>query len=123
MRKQRLSMKRTITRIIVLLLASMLVSCGGGDGGDSTSGGGSPAAPSTGDPGSGGSDPGSGGADPGDGGGTGTLPSAGAHVEESDAAVSLSAGWTQSDSRFGWSGGAARQSTVSGATASFTFTG
>lgn len=100
---------------MVLLLAGMLVSCGGGDGGDSTSGG-SPTAPSAGAPGDGGSAP-------ADGGGTGTLPSAGAHVEESDEAVSLSAGWTQSDSRFGWSGGAARQSTVSGATASFTFTG
>lgn len=57
------------------------------------------------------------------GGSTGTLPSAGAHVEESHAAVTLTGVWTQSDSRYGWSGGAARQSTAAGATASFSFTG
>jgi hypothetical protein len=50
-------------------------------------------------------------------------PPARARVEESDAAVTLSAGWTQSHSRWGWSGGAAVQSTVPGATLSFTFTG
>ncbi len=57
------------------------------------------------------------------GGSTGPLPAAGARVEESDAAVILSAGWTNSDSRWGWSGGGAKQSTVAGATASITFTG
>ncbi|MEO8008360.1 MAG: hypothetical protein ABI728_07560, partial [Betaproteobacteria bacterium] len=54
---------------------------------------------------------------------TATPPSAGAHIEESNAAVSLSAGWTQSDPNFGWSRGAAKQSTVPGALASFTFIG
>jgi hypothetical protein len=53
----------------------------------------------------------------------GTFPSAGARVEESDEKVILSPGWTRSDSRYGWSGGSARQSTVAKATASFTFTG
>ncbi|MFL6581136.1 MAG: hypothetical protein ACJ8G2_10370 [Burkholderiales bacterium] len=88
---------RNTTRVGVLLLASMLISCGGGGGGsgDSTSGGG----------------------------GGGSPPSAAGRFEESNAAVSLSAGWTASDSNFGWSGGAARQSTVTGALASFTFTG
>ena len=52
-----------------------------------------------------------------------TLPSAGALVEESDAAVTLSAGWTPTDPLYGWSGGAARQSSTAGATVSFTFTG
>jgi hypothetical protein len=125
-------MKRYITRVIVLVLAGMLLSCGGG--GDSNSGG-SPANDSGGTPGNDtggtpgndtGGTPGNGsGGDPGndDGGGTGTFPSAGAHVEESDAAVTLSAGWTKTSSGFGWSGGAAVQSTVAGATASFTFTG
>jgi hypothetical protein len=109
-------MKRYITHVILLLLAAMLVSCGGG--GDSSSGGGA------GTPGTGNSANNSG-SNPGNdsGGNTVTLPSAGARVEESDAAVSLSAGWTRSDSIAGWSGGAAVESTVAGATASFSFTG
>ncbi len=113
-------MKRSIKRVVVLLLAGMLVSCGGGGGGDS-SGGGSPAASNSGTPT--GND--SGGNPPGNdsGAGAGMLPSAGARVEESDAAVTLSAGWTNSDSRWGWSGSGAMQSTVAGATASITFTG
>ena len=83
-------------RVAVLLLAGMLVSCGGGgDSTSSSSGGGS----------------------------VGTPPSAGARIEESNAAVSLSGSWTQSDLNFGWSGDAAKQSTVPGALASFTFTG
>src|SRR3954467_3635685 len=87
---------RNMKLVGVLLLAGMLVSCGGGGGGgDST----------------------------GDGGGGGSAPSASARVEESNAAVSLSSGWTASDPIFGWSGGAAKQSTVAGALASFTFTG
>ena len=130
-----MKLKRYLRRVIVLLLAAMLVSCGGGGGdGDSTGGGspvtpdsGSPVTPGSGNPGNDGSgNPGNdGGTNPGnDGGGdTGMLPSAGAHVEESNAAVALSAGWTQSNPRWGWSGGAAVQSTVAGATASFTFTG
>jgi hypothetical protein len=120
-------MKRYMARVSLLLLTSMLVSCGGDSGGGggsqgTPSGGGSPGAPSAGNPPSGGNPPGGG--NPGnDSGGGATLPSAGTRVEESDAAVSLSPGWTQSNSRAGWSGGAAVQSTVAGATASFTFTG
>ena len=93
-------------RVGVLLLAGMLVSCGGGGGGGGgTSGAGS-------------------GQPVGSGAGTGgSMPSAVAHIEESSPAVKLSAGWTPSDSIFGWSGGAAKQSTVAGAQASFTFTG
>lgn len=102
------SQGRDMGRVAGLLLAGMLVSCGGGGGGDSA-GGGSPGTSI-------------GGGNLGSNSG-GTLPSAGARVEESNAAVSLSAGWTPSDSNFGWSGGAARQSTVPGALASFTFTG
>jgi hypothetical protein len=140
-------MKRYLAPVIVLLIASMLVSCGGG--GDSTSGGSSSTTSNGADPGahgndsggtppgndsggtppgndSGGTPPGndSGGTPPGnDSGGSSPLPSAGARVEEADVAVTLSAGWTKSDSRWGWSGGAAMQSTVAGATASFSFTG
>ena len=124
-------MKRYIERVGVLLLAAMLISCGGG-GADSPSGG-SSATPSGGSPStppsSGGnpSTPPSGG-DPGTppSGGGSTPPSAAAHFEESDTAVTLSAGWTRtttSDSGFGWSGGTAVQSSVAGATATFTFTG
>lgn len=128
-------MKRYLTRVVILLVAGMLVSCGGG--GDSASGGGagtpSGATPPANE--SGGTPPAneSGGTPPNENGGNAgnengganpvTLPSAGALVEESDAAVSLSAGWTPSDSRIGWSAGAAMQSSVAGATASFTFTG
>ena len=114
-------MKRYMARVSVLLLASMLVSCGGGDDGDSASGGSTPVVTNGGNPGTPSPPPPTGGG-PGSGGGNG-IPSAGAHVEESDAAVTLSAGWTRSSSRFGWSGDAAMQSTVAGATASFTFNG
>jgi hypothetical protein len=81
-----------------LLLAGVLVSCGGGGGGDGSGGGGSGSVDNT-------------------------PPPAGTRVEESDAAVSFSGVWTQSDPNFGWSGGAARQSAVAGAQAAFTFTG
>ena len=66
---------------------------------------------------------GDGGGTPADGGGVGTLPSAGARVEESNAAVIFSAGWTDTDERSGWSGGAARQSTAARALVTFKFTG
>jgi hypothetical protein len=114
-------MKRYRTCVSVLLLAGMLVSCGGGGGGDSTSGGGGGGDSAS----AGGSPDTSTDGNPGNnsGGSVVTLPSAGARVEESDAAVTLSAGWTKSSSRWGWSGGAAMESTVAGATASFTFTG
>ena len=96
-------MKRYVAGVVVSVLAGLLVSCGGGDGGTSGA-------------------TGSAGAGAG-GGNTVTLPAAGARVEESDAAVSLSGAWTQSDSSLGWSGDSAMQSTVAGATASFTFVG
>jgi hypothetical protein len=113
-------MKRYIPHVILLLLAAMLVSCGGGGGGGDSSGGGSAGTAGTGS--SPGTDSG-GNAGNNSGGSTGPLPSAGARVEESDAAVTLSAGWTRSDSIAGWSGGAAVESTLAGATASFSFTG
>jgi hypothetical protein len=90
-------------RVAGLLLAGMLISCGGG-GGD----GGSTSTSSS----------GSSGGDTQD-----TLASAAGRYEESHAAVSLGSGWTQSDPNLGWSAGAARQSTVPGAQAVFTFTG
>lgn len=102
-------------RHIALLVAGLLVSCGGGSDGDP--GGTSGPAPAT-NPGAGGtvfaSD---------SGGGAATVAAAAAHAEESDARVSLSGPWTNSDSSSGWSGGAALQSDVTGATASFSFTG
>ena len=84
----------------VLFLASLLISCGGGGGGGSSPsppGGGGPTAP--------------------------PLPTAGTRVEENNAAVTLAGAWTRSDSSWGWSGGAAMQSTTAGATAAITFVG
>ncbi|HYV62986.1 MAG TPA: hypothetical protein VE958_09945 [Bryobacteraceae bacterium] len=114
-------MKRYMTRVCLLLLTSVLVSCGGG--GDSSSGG-SPGTSSGGNPGN------DGGSNSANGGG---MPSAGAHVEESGAAVTLSGDWKPVDASpgdckgnpcsFGWSGGKAIQSTAAHAMASFTFTG
>jgi len=99
-------MKRHLWYVGALLLAGILVSCGGGGGGDSP-GASMPAS-----------------TPPGNGGGTGAPPSAALRVEESDvAAVTFSGAWSQSDSRGGWSGGAAVESTQQGAMASFTFTG
>lgn len=93
-------------RVASLLLAGMLISCGGGGGdGASTSSGGT------------------GGGSGGDG-AQDTLPLAAGRYEESDAAVSLGAGWTQSDAGpFAWSGGAAVQATAPGTQAVVTFTG
>jgi hypothetical protein len=92
-------------RVATLLFAVLLASCGGGgDGGD---GGGTGSGTGT-----------------GTGTGTSTPPSVAGRYEESDAAVSLSPGWVQSNATsFAWSGGAAVQSTVPGAQAAFTFTG
>lgn len=90
-----------MTRVSALVFAVLLASCGGGgsDGGDG--GGSSSSASNNGAP----------------------APVAGRY-EESNAAVSLSSGWTQSNAdSFAWSGGAAVQSTVPGAKAEFTFTG
>lgn len=109
-------MKRYMTRVSLLLITALLVSCGGDDGGGgTTSGGGNTAPPNSANPA-----PPDGGNPGNDGGGS---TSAGALVEESDASVTLSAGWIKSDSRWGWSGGTAMQSTVAGTRASFTFTG
>src|SRR5687767_1433342 len=96
MHTKRLSMKR----YLALLLAGLVVSCGGGSDGGST-----------------------GGSNSGGGSNTGTFAAAGAHIEESDAPVTLSDGWTSADSRFGWSGGAAVRSSTAGATATVTFRG
>ena len=107
-------MKR-YTTVVMVLLAAMLISCGGGGGGDGGSGSGS-----TGSPGAG----------PATGGGTGsgagtavTRATPGMHVEETDAAVTLTGAWTPSDPQLGWSGGSAVQSTVAGARAAVSFTG
>lgn len=89
-----------LSRVLVLLFAAFLVSCGGGGGG--------------------------GGAAPPPGGGTPTLPpvpTAGARVEETNAAVTFGGAWNKSDASLGWSGGAAVQTNAAGATVSFTFSG
>jgi hypothetical protein len=94
----------SLRRVAGLLLAGMLISCGGGggDGGSTSS-----------------SSSSSGGDDTQD-----TLASAAGRYEESHAAVSLDAGWTQSAAGpFAWSGGAAVQATAPGAQAAFRFTG
>ena len=89
-------------RLAALLLAGMLISCGGGGGGDASNNSTNTNSSSSTPP----SAPGPG------------------RFEESHAAVSLSTGWTQSDPGwFAWSGGAAVQSSVQGAKATFTFTG
>jgi hypothetical protein len=99
---------------IALLLAALVISCGAGDDAGTT--GGSNPPPGGGNPGGG--NPGGG------GGGNDTTPAVpGARVEESNAAVSLNGGWTSAEAKYGWSGGAAVQSSVAGAKASFTFTG
>ncbi len=96
-----------VKRVAALLLAGMLTSCGGGGDSNSSSSTSNSSSTSTSTSTSG-----------------STPPSAPGRFEESDAAVSLSAGWTQSDAgSFAWSGGAAVQSTVPGAQAAFTFTG
>src|SRR5262245_27285941 len=99
-------MKRYIVRVGVLLFAAALISCGGGGSGDTPSGGG------TGTPGGGNPTPPPGGGNPPappptggnppppPSGGGGTPPPVAGHFEESAAA--LSAGWTPSDSGFGW---------------------
>src|SRR5688572_24725774 len=94
MHTKRLSMKR----YLALLLAALVISCGGGGDGGSTgasspgSDGGSTGA---GTPGSGGGS--TGGSTSGSDGDPGTLPAAGARVEESDAAVTLSGEWTNTN--------------------------
>jgi hypothetical protein len=114
-------------RYLALLLSALVISCGGGGDGGGTAGG---ASVDQGGSGAGGTslDDGDSGAGGGsvDDGGTGedrTPAVAGARIEESNVAVTLDSRWTSADPRFGWSGGAAVQSDVAGATASFTFTG
>src|SRR5688572_11912708 len=87
-------------RCLAFLLAGLVVSCGGGGG---STGGGTP----TPTPG-----PNS----------SASLP-AGAHVQESDPAVTLSGQWTATNPTWGFSGGTAVESTMVGATATFRFTG
>ncbi len=92
-------------RALALLFALMLASCGGGGGGGSVAVSSGPS---------------------GGGGGTVTspaLPTAGMRVEESDAAVSTTGAWSQSDKASGWSGGSAIQATTAGATVSISFNG
>ena len=101
-------------RYLALLFSALLISCGAGGDGGSTGGG------ITGD---GGGGSGGGGSDDGGGEPDRTPAVAGARVEESNPAVTLSSGWTKTDTRYGWSGGAAVQSNVVGTTATFTFTG
>jgi hypothetical protein len=48
---------------------------------------------------------------------------AGLRIEERDAAVAVSAGWSASDPQSGWSGGAAIESATAGATVTVSFTG
>ena len=100
-------------RCIALLLAALVISCGGGSDGDPAAGASSAGAGGTiGAPGGGGEDS-----------NDRTAAVAGARIEESNVAVTLSSGWTNANPEYGWSGGAAVQSDVAGATASFTFTG
>jgi hypothetical protein len=87
-------------RCLAFLFAGLLISCGGGGGGGSSGGAPTPSpSPSP------------------------SLPAAGAHVQESDAAVTLSGQWTATNPTWGFSGGTAVESTLAGATASFAFTG
>jgi|SoiMethySBSTD1v2_1073268.scaffolds.fasta_scaffold59266_4 hypothetical protein len=105
-------MKRHVRYVGAWLLAGILVSCGGGGGGDSPGASTPPAStpPAT--------------TPPGNGSPAGPAASGVLRVEESDvAAVTFSGAWSPSDSRAGWSGGAAMESTQRGAMASFTFTG
>ncbi|HEY1288648.1 MAG TPA: hypothetical protein VGF58_10025 [Burkholderiales bacterium] len=101
-------MKRFVSYVGVLLLVGLVVSCGGGGGGGDSAppGGAAPTPAQTPAP---------------------TPPTAASkpgRFEETDAKVTLSPGdWVEADSRFGWSGGGAMQSTVAGATATFQFSG
>lgn len=105
-------------RHIAVLLAGLLVSCGGGGGGDSGASGAGPVSNPAGPAGTTFAT-GDAAAAPG----PATVAAAVVHAEESDPTVSMSGPWTNSDSSSGWSGGAAVQSNVAGATASFSFTG
>jgi hypothetical protein len=112
-------------RYVALLLAALVISCGGPDGGGGgTSGGSTPPPIGGGDGGGGDGGGGDGGGGDGGGGNTGPSAPAGSRVEESDTTVlTLSSGWTAADARWGWSGGAAVQTNVVGATATLSFTG
>jgi hypothetical protein len=111
-----LFMKRYLIGAMVFL-AAMLVSCGGGgDSGSASAGSGSGSA------GSGGAGAGGGSAGSGTG-SAATIATAGMHVEETDAAVTLSGAWTPSDPQLGWSGGSAVQATTAGARAVLSFSG
>jgi hypothetical protein len=100
MHTKRLSLQRHLA----LLLAALVISCGGGGDGGST--GPSPTPSPTPSPSP-----------------SPTLPAAGAHIEESDPTVTFTGVWTNTESKWGYSGGTAVQSSMVGATASFVFTG
>ena len=97
-------MKRHLHLVAISLFAGLLASCGGGGGGggNTTAASPPPSPPPPTAP---------------------AFPGAGKRVEESDAVVSLTGTWNKSDSSRGWSGGAAVQSNVAGATAKVTFIG
>jgi hypothetical protein len=106
-------MKRYMTWFGNLLLAGTLVSCGGGGGGGGDGGAAptpTPTPTQTTTPG-----PTPTPAPP--------IPSKPGRFEETDASVTLSPGWDDASSEFGWSGGKAKRTTVTGATATFQFTG
>ena len=110
-------MKRYMRWFGNLLLAGMLVSCGGGGGGsDSGSAGGATPTPTptqtpTPTP------------TPTPGPTPKPAPSKPGRFEETDASVTLSPGLGRASSEFGWSGGKAKRTTLTGATATFQFTG
>jgi hypothetical protein len=118
---------RYITCVSVLLFAGTLISCGGG-GGDGGSGSNPPPSAST-PPATNPPAPNPPAPNPPATNPPAPNPPATTRFEEDDAAVSMSAGWTQSDSIAGWSGGnavvggKAVESIVAGATVTFTFTG
>ena len=90
-------MKRSVAS---LLFTALLASCGGG--GDDNPGPQGPQCPCF----------------------TGILPPGpSVRIEQSDAAVTLSTGWSSTDTRWGWSGGTAVQSSDAGAKATVAFTG
>jgi hypothetical protein len=95
-------MNRCAPGIGVIVLATLLGACGGGGGGSPAASAPAPIVTPPSPP---------------------SVPTAGMRAEETNAAVTLSGAWTQSDSIWGWSGNSAVQSTAAGATVSFNFSG
>src|SRR5262245_51605328 len=94
---------RHMSRALALVGFLFVAACGGGGGGGS---------PSTSGPSGGGGGP----PPP-------TLASPGTRVEETSATVTFSGAWTTSDSKWGWSGGSAKQASAAGATVTVAFEG